>query len=47
MDHILTFIVVVPLSIVDAEAQTTYALKEEGFGALTPIGVKQTLKEKT
>ncbi|MER3474434.1 MAG: ABC transporter ATP-binding protein [Armatimonadota bacterium] len=36
----------VPLSYAEAVEKTTTALKSEGFGVLTTIDVKQTLKEK-
>lgn len=36
----------VPLSYAEAVEKTTAALKSEGFGVLTTIDVKQTLKEK-
>jgi uncharacterized protein (DUF302 family) len=38
--------VVVPLSYEQAVERTTEALKAEGFGVLTTIDVKQTLKQK-
>ena len=38
--------VVVPLSYEQAVERTTQALKAEGFGVLTTIDVKQTLKQK-
>ena len=36
----------VPLSYDEALARTTAALKEEGFGVLTTIDVKETLRQK-
>lgn len=38
--------VAVPLTFGDAVERTTAALKEEGFGVLTTIDVRQTLKQK-
>jgi uncharacterized protein (DUF302 family) len=38
--------VTLPVSYEDAVARTTDALKREGFGVLTTIDVKQTLKQK-
>jgi uncharacterized protein (DUF302 family) len=38
--------ITVPIDYADAIERTTAALKQEGFGVLTTIDVKQTLKQK-
>ncbi|MGB6908647.1 MAG: DUF302 domain-containing protein, partial [Methyloceanibacter sp.] len=40
------FSTTLPLGFDDAVARTTAALKDEGFGIITEIDVKQTLKQK-